>query len=148
LQAVVGDDPLDAADADLAVALPQLLGDHLGGSLGIQEEMAEHLADRLVGAAVGVFGASFLGLERRQAAGQEGLTELIISLPAIAEAGGDGGDVLVETLSLDEHEEAGGAEVGWADGQRASGADQAMRLGIELKVGVHLGRLMDEGVTV
>jgi hypothetical protein len=122
LQAVIGDDALDAAQTDLEVGLAKFLSNDLGGSLRIQKEVAQDLADGLIGAAVIGLGAGLLRLEGGQTALLEGVEDLIVALPAAAVFLGDAGDVVVQTLAFDQHEEAGSQQVGVGDGQSAGGA--------------------------
>ncbi len=91
----------------------------------------------MIGAAVVGFGAGLLGLQGEQAAGLEGVQELIIALAAVAIFGGQGGDVFPEALAFDEQEEAAGQLVGSGDGQGAGRAGQLVGLGIELERRIH-----------
>jgi hypothetical protein len=115
LQAVIGDDALDRAQADGEVSLAQLLGDDVGGGVGVQEEVAQDLADGLVGAAVVGLGTFFLGLEGQEAAVLEAVQELIIAGTGEAVFVGDGADAGLEALAFEEHEEAAGEVVGAVD---------------------------------
>jgi hypothetical protein len=139
LQAIIGDDPLDTALADLELRLAQFLGDDCGRGLGVQKAVAQDLPHGLVGAAVIGFGPGLLRLEREQAAGLEGLQELIITLAAVAVFLGEGGDVLLflQTLAFDEQEEPVSQGVGGGDGQDTGGASQLVGIGIELEGRMH-----------
>ena len=108
LKAVIGDDPLDTAEADREVGLAKLLGDDLGGRVGVEEAVAQDLADRLVGAPIIGFRSGFLRLEGGETAALEGVEDLIIALTAITIFLGDGGDVGFQTFAFDQHEEAVG----------------------------------------
>ena len=57
LQAVIGDDPFDAALADGVILLADFLSDNLGGGIWIEEATADDQTDNLVGAAVIGFGS-------------------------------------------------------------------------------------------
>ena len=139
MQAVIGDDALDAAQTDLEVGLAQFLSDDLRGGLRIQKAIAQHLADGLIGAAVVGLGAGLLRLEGGQAALPEGVEDLIVALTAVAVFLGDGGDIVIQTLAFNEHEETGGQRVGVGDRQGAGGTSQLVSLRIELEKGIHGG---------
>ena len=141
MQAVIGDDALDAAQTDLEVGLAQFLSDDLGGGIRIQKAAAQNLADGLIGAAVVGLGAGLLRLEGGQAALLEGVEDLIVALTAVAVFLSDGGDVVVQTLAFNEHEETGGQRVGAGDGQGAGGTSQLVSFRIELEKGIHGGSL-------
>ena len=145
MQAVIGDDALDAAQTDLEVGLAQFLGDDLRGGIRIQKAIAQNLADGLIGAAVVGLGASLLRLEGGQAALLEGVEDLIVTLTAVAVFLGDGGDVVVQTLAFNEHEETGSQRVGAGDGQGAGGTSQLVSVRIELEKGIHGGSLREAG---
>jgi len=145
LQAVIGDDALDAAQTDLEVGLAQFLSDDLGGGIRIQKAVAQNLADGLIGAAVVGLGAGLLRLEGGQAALLEGVEDLIVALTAVAVFLSDGGDVVVQTLAFNEHEETGGQRVGAGDGQGAGGTSQLVSFRIELEKGIHGGSLREAG---
>jgi len=145
LQAVIGDDALDAAQTDLEVGLAQFLSDDLGGGIRIQKAIAQNLADGLIGAAVVGLGASLLRLEGGQAALLEGVEDLIVALTAVAVFLGDGGDIVIQTLAFNEHEETGGQRVGVGDGQGAGGTSQLVSVRIELEKGIHGGSLREAG---
>ena len=148
MQAVLGNDALDAALTDREVGLAQLLGNDLRRGLRIQKAVAQDLADGLVGAAVIGLGAGLVRLESGQAALLEGVEDLIVALPAIAVFSGDGGDVAVQTLAFHEHEETGGQGVGVGDGQRAGGPGQLVSFGIELEDGMHGDSVTEAGTIV
>ena len=133
LKAVIGDDPLDTAPADGEVGLAELLGDDIGGSVGIQEAVAQDLADRLVGTPIIGFGAGLLRLEGGEATALEGIEDLIIALTAIAILLGDGSDVGIQTFAFDQHEEAVGQLVGGFNGEGAGRAGELVSLGIKLQ---------------
>lgn len=145
MKAVIGDDALDAALANLEVGLAKLLRDDLGGGLRVQEEVAQDLAHDLVGAAVIGLGASLVGLEGEQAALPEVVQELIIALAAEAVFLGEVEDVALEALAFDEHEEAAGQLVGGGDGQGADRAGQLVGVGVELEGCIHGWSLARKG---
>jgi hypothetical protein len=108
LQAVIGDDALDRTQADGKVGLVEFLGDDIGRGVWIQEQIAQDLADQLVGAAVIGFGAGLFGLEGGKAVVLKSLQQLVVALATVAIFLGDQGDVLLQALAFDEHEEAVG----------------------------------------
>jgi len=89
LQAKLGNDAIHGALADAEVTLAQFLGYDLGTGLGIQEAVANHLADEFLGAAVVGFGSPFGTEETLAALGKEERPELEIALAAITELGGN-----------------------------------------------------------
>ena len=133
MNAVIGDDAVDAAQAELEVSLAQLLGDHLGGGIWIQKAIAQHLADDLIGAAIIGLGAGFLGAKGKQATLLEVRQQLIVALATNAVFGGDTGDAVFQTLAFDEHEEALGQFIGEGNGQSADWSGELAGLGIELE---------------
>ena len=145
MQAVIGDDPLDTAQTDLEVGLAQFLSDDLGGGIRIQKAIAQDLADGLIGAAVVGLGAGLLRSEGGQAALLEGVEDLIVALTAVAVFLGDGGDIVIQTLAFNEHEETGSQRVRAGDGQGAGGTRQLVSFRIELEKGIHGGSLRETG---
>jgi hypothetical protein len=141
LQAIIGDDPLDAAQTDGEMSLAEFLGDDLRRGFGIQKAIAQDLAHHLVGAAVVGFGAGLPGLESQEAALLESVEDLVITLAAITIFLRDGGDVSIQALAFLEHEEAAGQFVGVGNGQGTGGAGELMGDGIELQGRIHGGRV-------
>src|SRR5208283_6172250 len=115
------------------MGLAELLGNDLGGGIGIQEAVAQDLAHGLVGAAVIGLGAGLQRREGRQAASVEIGQELVITLAAVAVFSSDGADALVQTLTFHEHKEAVGLLIGGWDGQGAGGAGELVSRRIELE---------------
>jgi hypothetical protein len=150
LQAVIGDDAADGAEADGEVGLLEFLGDDVGGGVRIQEEVAQDLADGLFGAAVVGLGAGFLGLEGQSAALLEGGAQLVVALAAIAEELGDSRGVRFQAFAVDEHEEAWGEEVAWGHNQGAGGAGELVLVGVEAeeRVRIHGGRVAEGEASV
>jgi hypothetical protein len=101
------------------------------------------LADSLVGAAVRGLGTGLLRFQGLEAAVLEVLQELVIALAAEAEFFRDGGDVVLEALPFQEHEEAVSLLVGGGDGQGARGTGELMGLRVELERTVHEGKIRD-----
>jgi hypothetical protein len=137
LQAVIGDDPFDAAQTDGKAGLAQFLGDDFGGSLGIQKAVAQDLPDDLVGAAIRGFGTGLLGQEGGQAALPVVGEHWVIALAAKAVFLRGVGDLRPQALAFDEHEEAAGLLVGGGDGQGAGRAGELVGFGIKLEDRIH-----------
>ena len=138
MKAVFGDDAADGAEADGEVGLLEFLGDDVGGDVGVQEEVAQDLADGLFSAAVVGLGAGFVGDQGEGAALEEGGAQLIVAGAGEAEAVGDGGDVSFQAFALDEHEEARGEGVVGGDEQGAGGAGELVEGGVKLEDGVSI----------
>jgi hypothetical protein len=145
LQAIVGDDALDAALADPELGLLELLSDDLGRSFGVQETVAQDLALDLVGAAVIGLRTGFLGLQGRQATGLVSGQELVIALAAVAVFLGNRGDLVFQTLAFHEHEETVGQLVGGSHGQGADRTGELVGLGLEFERGIHGGKCKEGG---
>ncbi len=141
MQAVVGDHPLDTAAADGEVSLAQLLGDDLGGGVGVQKAVAQDLADGWVSAAIIRFGAGLLRLEGSEAAALKGGEHLVIALTAIPVFVREVRDVGGQTLAFDDHEEAAGQFVGGCNAEGAGWAGQLVSLQVELESHIHGGRI-------
>ena len=147
MQAVIGDDAANGTKADGEVCLPELLHHDLRRSVGIQEDVTQDLPHHLFGAAMVGFGSGFLGLEGGKAAVLESPQQLIIPLAAVAVFFGDGDRVDLEALAFEEHEETVGRGIVWGDGQGAGRAGELMRGGVELKSGLHGGKIREgEGI--
>jgi hypothetical protein len=114
---------MDTAEADVEMGLAKFLCNDLGGGVGVEEAVTQDLADDFFGAAIVGFGAGSFGLEGGQATLLEVVEQLIITLAAVAVFLGERDDVLFQTLTFYEHEEAVGLEVGGGDRQDAGGAN-------------------------
>jgi len=73
------------------------------------------------------------------------IQELVIALAAEAVTLSDGGDVVVEALAFQEHEEAVSLWVSGGDGQGAGGAGELVRIWVELERCIHRGNIEEEG---
>src|SRR5216683_608209 len=135
LKAVVSDDAFDAARTDDPAGLAELLGDDVGGGVGVEEAVADDLADDFVGAAVEAFGAAFLAEQGGGAAVGERLAELEVALFTEAELARGGGGAEALALAFDEHGEFAGDLVVWAEGEGAGGADEELLLQIDVEHG-------------
>lgn len=137
MQAVIGDDPFDAAQTDGETSLPQFLGDDLRRSIGIQKAIAQDLADDLIGAAIVGFGSGLLELQGGETALLEGREDLVITLAAITIFSSDRSDLGFQALAFDQHEEAAGQFIGVRDGQETGGAGESMGFWIKFKSIIH-----------
>ena len=133
MQAVIGNDPFDAALTEGQTRLAEFLGDDFGGGLRIQKAVAQDLSDEWVGAAVIGFGAGLFGQQGGQAALLVVGEHLVIALAAKAIFLGEVGDLSLQALAFDEHEEAAGLLVGGGHRQGAGGALEQLGVGIELE---------------
>src|SRR5216683_2622456 len=140
LKAVVSDDAFDAARTDDPAGLAELLGDDVGGGVGVEEAVADDLADDFVGAAVATFGAAFLAEQGGAAAVGERLAELEVALLREAELACGGGGAEALAFAFDEHGEFAGDLVVGAEGEGAGGADEEQLLEIDVEHGGHLHR--------
>ena len=68
MQAVIGDDPFDAAQTEGEMSLAEFLGDDFRRGVGIEKAVAQDLADDLAGAAIIGFGPGLFGLQGGEAA--------------------------------------------------------------------------------
>src|SRR5207302_4145978 len=105
--------------------LAQLLGDDVGRGVGVEEAVADDLADDFLGAHRGALGPAFLAPQRRRPPLVEALEELVIARPAEAVLGGGGGAAEAFALSLDEHEESFRGLIVRGDKQRAPSTDDS-----------------------
>lgn len=121
MQAVIGDDAFDAADADGELGLAKLLRYDLGRGVGIEKAMAQDLADGLIGAAIVGFWAGLFRFKGGQTAPQKGVANLVIALTAATIFLCDLGDVGCKAFAFHQHKEAAGKLVGGVDGEGASG---------------------------
>ena len=122
MQAVIGDDAFDTADANGKAGLAKLLRDDRGGSVCIQKSVAQDLTNGFIGATVVGFWSGLLGFKGEQAAAQKGIAELIITLTATTMFFCDVGDVGSKTFAFHQHKKAAGEFIGGGDGEGADGA--------------------------
>ena len=131
----MGDDAFDAAGTDGPAGLAEFLGDDIGGGVGVEEAVADDLADDFIGAAVEAFGAAFLAEQGGGAAVGERLAELEVALLAQAELACGGGGAEALALAFDEHREFAGDLVVGPEGAGAGGADEELLLEIGVEHG-------------
>ena len=110
--------------------------------------MAQDPTHGFIGPAIVGFGARFLWLKSRNAAVLEGVEQLIIALAAVAVLLGDGGDVLLEALAFQEHEETASQRVSWGDGESAGRAGELVGSRVEMNDGLHPWRIAQGGGNV
>jgi hypothetical protein len=135
LQAEVGNDAFDATGTDDPAGLAEFLGNDRGGGFGIEEAMANDLADDFVGTTVVAFGTAFVILQGEGTADGESLAQLEIALFAKAEflGGMQGSQILA--LTFDEHGQFAGNFIVLGNAERPLGPDELLELKIELKHG-------------
>jgi hypothetical protein len=137
LQAVIGDDPLDAPQANLKLGLAQLLGNDGRRGLGVQKAVAQDLPHDLVGPAVIGFGARLLRFQSAQACGSVVRQELVITLAAKTVLPRDVDDLSLQTFAFQEHEEAVSQPILGRHRELANGADELVSFRIELQGCIH-----------
>jgi len=108
LQPVLGDYSFDAPRADRGSALPQLLRDHLGGGVGVEEAVSDHLPDHLGCSPIVGFGTALLALQSEGARLLKGSAELKVTLLAVAELAGGLERPHCSTLPFDKHQQLAG----------------------------------------
>jgi hypothetical protein len=145
LQAEVLDDAFDAPGADRQTGLAQFLGDDFGRGLGIEEAVADDLADDFIGAAVVAFGSGRLVDEGRDALLGKALTQLEVTLLAVVEGRRRLKRPKPEALPGDEHGEFAGSHVLGGDCKEPGRTDQPRLLRVEVKHGGTWGPEEEEG---
>lgn len=125
--------------------LANFLGQDAGGSLRIEEAVANDLLTDLIGAAVGGLGAAAATLQGQGTPRLEELAQLIVTLFAKAElAGGRHGAGRLAFAFVEHGQFAGNLViVGHGQGAGGSGEDQLWRIGGELN---HEGRVSGLGI--
>ena len=124
MQAEVGDDAFDAANADAVACLLEFLGDDFDGSLWIEKAMTDDLADDHFGAAIMGGRAAGFVFESDGSMSLEGVEELEIALlgEAVLERGLGGADAFA--LAFEKHGEFEGDFIVMRDGDGAGWTDQ------------------------
>jgi hypothetical protein len=125
--------------------LPELLGDDLGRSVGVQKTIAQDLADDLIGAPIIGFGAGLLGLQSGEAALLVSFEQLVVALATKPIFLSDGADLSFQALAFDEHEEAAGELVGGSDGQGSHRTGELAGIGMKLEGRIHEGKVTGGG---
>ena len=125
MQAVIGDDPFDAALANHMAVLADFLSDDFGGRIRIQEPRADDQAHDLIGAAVIGFGSRGLQEQTLGALLEEVGQNLVITLAGEIEFLGGLGRAEAFALALDEHGQATRNLVVLGDQEGAARAGEA-----------------------
>ena len=132
MKTVLLDDADDTTNADLKTGLAEFLRDDVDRSVGIEEALADDLANDLVGADIVAFGAGLMALESCASLFTIEFEQLKISLLAeIVLLGGLGGAEPF-ALAFDEHGQSGDDEVVCKNGELSGGADDAASRDVEL----------------
>ena len=123
MKAIGFDDAFDAARADGQTTLANLLSDHVGGRIGVEQPVAYDLAHDLVGPAVVGLGTPALAEEGDGPPFPIGVEDLVVAL--LGEAEFLGGPQRAEgfTFAFDEHGQPGGDLVPGRDLEAAPGTD-------------------------
>jgi len=124
LQAVIGDDPLDTANAQEVMGLLESLRDDFRRSVRVQEAVPDDLAHDLVGAAVIGLGAGGFALQRWGAVVLVEMEQLEVTGFGIAEFGGGLGRARAFALAFEEHGQFEGDLIAIGDEQGAGGAGE------------------------
>jgi len=132
LKAVLLDDADDTTNADREAGLAEFLRDDLDGSIGIEETVADDLANDLVSTDIVAFRARLVSLESCTSMFTIESKQLIISLFAQAQLLGGLGGAEPFALALDEHGQAGNDDVVGMNGKLTGRADDAVGRHIEL----------------
>jgi len=125
LQAVIGDDPFDAALTDRVALLADFLSDDCGGRIGIEEATADDQTDHLVRAAVIGFGSRGLEEQPLGALVEEVRQDLVITLAGEIVFVSGFGRAEAFALALDEHGQAAANLIVIGDLERAARAGEA-----------------------
>ena len=120
MQAKLGHDALDAAGADGMAALSQLLRNDRRRGIRVEETVADHLLNDLIGAPIMSFGTALVVLQRKGAAFGEGRTQLEIALFGIAKLARRRQRTQAFALAFIEHGEFGQDRIVPRPGQLAS----------------------------
>ena len=83
--------------------MPELLGQDVGGGVGVEEAQTHDLADDLGGASRLGLGSAFAAVQGGTAVFEEGGTELTVALLAEAVLGCSGGGAEAFAFAFDEH---------------------------------------------
>jgi hypothetical protein len=132
LKAVFLDDANDTTSADRETRLAKLLGEDVERGVGIEEAVANDLANDLVGANIVSFGPRLLTKEPCAALLTKEFEQLEISLFTEAELFRCLDSTGPLALAFDEHGEPGDDEVIRKDGEFAGGSDDPLGRDVEL----------------
>jgi hypothetical protein len=132
LKAVLLDDANDTTSADRETGLAKLLREDVQRGVGIEEAVANDLANDLVGANIVSFGPRLLAKEPWASLFTKESEQLEISLLAETELFGGLGGTGPLALAFDEHGEPGDDEVIRKDGEFSGGSDDPVGRDVEL----------------
>jgi hypothetical protein len=132
LKTVLLDDADDTTNADRKACLAEFLRDDVDRGVGIEEAVADDLANDLVGADIVAFGAGLVALESRASMFTIEFEQLKISRLAEIELLGGLGGAEPFALAFDEHGQPGDDQVIGKNGEISGGADDSEGRDIEL----------------
>ena len=132
MKAVLLDDADDTTNTDWEAGLTEFLRDVVDRGVGIEEAVADDLANDLVGADIVAFGAGLVALESCASLFTIEFEQLKISRFAELELLGGLGSAEPFTLAFDEHGQAGDDQVVGKNGEFSGGADDAAGRDVEL----------------
>ena len=119
MESELGNDAVHGSFADTEVTLSEFLCDDFGAGFGIQESVADDLADKFLGTAVVGFGASFETEEGLAAFFKKEGSELEVTLTAKTEFCSGTVNAFGAAFALDEHGELTSDFVVFGNGQGA-----------------------------
>jgi hypothetical protein len=131
LQAILLDDADDTPSADREASLAELLRNDVDRGVGIEEAVADDLANEFVGADIVAFGAGLVALESCTSMFMIEFEQLKISLLAEAEFLSGPGGAEAFALAFNEHGQAGDDEIIGKNGELSGGADDAVGRHVE-----------------
>ena len=132
MKTVLLDDADDTTNADRKACLAEFLRDDVDRGIGIEEAVADDLANDLVGADIVVFGAGLVALESCASMFTIEFEQLKISLLAEVELLSGLGGTEPFALAFNEHGQAGDDEVIRTNGKLTGRADDAVGTHVEL----------------
>ena len=132
MKAVRLDDPVHAPCAHLEAGLAEFLRNYVDRGVGIEEAVADDLANDLVGADIVTFGAGLVALEPYASMLTVEFEQLKISLFAELELRGGLGSTEPFAVAFNEHGQPGDDEVVGTNGEFTGGADDAAGRDVEL----------------
>lgn len=132
MKPVFGEDAFDAAGADHPSGLSQLLGDHLWGSVAVEEAVPDDLPDHLGRSPIVRFRTAFLASQSQRTRFVQDGAELKVTLLAVTEFARRLERSTFFALPFDEHQQLERDLVVLTDVQDPPGSDQRVVLRIEL----------------
>ena len=132
MQAILLDDADDTPSADREAGLAELLRNDVDRGVGIEEAVADDLANEFVGADIVAFGAGLVALESCASMFTIEFEQLKISLLGEVELGSGPSGTEPFALAFNDHGQAGDDEVIRKDKELSGGADDAVGRHVEL----------------